>query len=94
MAGKMLSAVVLSVALAFSPALVMAEDGTVEKGSVSRTGTGVAADQVQVAAAFAALSDLEKGLAAALLAGGLGAALYFLLSGDGDGPGATATQTN
>ncbi len=91
MVRKKLCTAILAVALAVVPAVAMAQDSNVAKGSVSRTGTGVPTDQVAEAMGLAE-GDTVVILGVVLVAVLIGGVLVLVLD-DGDGGTGTSTST-
>lgn len=83
--------VIVAIALALTPALAMAQDSTVEKGSVSRTGTGAAAN-------LAEARDLAEGdiifIGATTFVVVAGALVCVAACGGGGGGSGTSTATS
>ncbi len=91
MARKKLCTAILAVALAVVPAVAMAQDSSVAKGSLSRTGTGVATDQVAEAMGLAEGDTIVILGVLFVVAGGV---LVAVALGGGDGGTGTSTSTS
>ena len=90
MVRKKLCTAILAVALAVAPAVAMAQDSSVAKGSLSRTGTGVATDQVAEAMGLAE-GDMVVILGITFVV--IGGVLVAVALGGGDGGTGTSTAT-
>ena len=96
MAREKICAAILAAALAVVPAVAMAGDSNVEKGSISSTGTGVAVDQVAVGTEATGFKEGDEilfvgGVLVAVLVGGV--LIWVLRDGDGGVGTSTATGT-
>lgn len=81
-----------AVALMLGPALALAQDATVKKGSLEAAGAGSAATVQQ--AQDVSDGEFEGALIAAPLLAGAGVGAYFLLDDGGGGGGGSGTSTS